>query len=557
MGDHDGLESVITIGWNTHAKELGADNCHNIDRLLRVPGTINWPNAKKRADGRVPVMSRLVHDGGQVAIYTPNQLARVFPPIAGADKETNTSPEVVVGEIELLTADDLGLSPLNPLRSVIDYPTGDDRSKDGIRAASDLLRAGFTKLQVLGVLLNPKNKVSAHYLDQADPRRAALRVIQWLEDHKDESKGQGADFDNAGAEQAPKLPRFLFETVSDLRSMPPAEYLVDGWIPERSVGLLYGRWGSGKTFVGFDLALHLAFGLPDWHGAKLPGEACDVLIIAREGHAGFIKRVDAFMQHHDLTEETKRIVFMRSPISFLDDAGFAQLKEAIKALGRPFRFVLVDTVGRVLPGADMAKEQPITLFMERLQQLGELTGGTTLGVHHENKSGDANGSMYFQNNSDFMFQASREGEGPLERGKLTCAKQKEGDDQWSREVTFAKVELPDGKSSLVVEDVFEEKREPNSAAVKKSRPLKSEHKLVLDALDAALIDHGKRIPVADAPIGTVVVHKDDWMSELFRRGLLDKTDKNRWRDFGRVWKALAARSLIATRDDMFWRASHR
>ena len=76
----------------------------------------------------------------------------------------------------------------------------------------------------------------------------------------------------------------------------------------------------------------------------------------------------------------------------------------------------------------MAKEQPITLFMERLQQLGELTGGTALGVHHENKSGDANGSMYFQNNSDFMFQTSREGEGPLMRGKLTCIKQKEGDD---------------------------------------------------------------------------------------------------------------------------------
>jgi hypothetical protein len=247
---------------------------------------------------------------------------------------------------------------------------------------------------------------------------------------------------------------------------------------------------------------------------------------------------------------------MRSPISFLDDAGFAALKEAINALGRPFRFVLVDTVGRVLPGADMAKEQPITLFMERLQQLGELTGGTTLGVHHENKSGDANGSMYFQNNSDFMFQASREGEGPLERGKLTCAKQKEGDDLWSREVIFAKVELPDGKSSLVVDDVFEAKREPNSEAVRKPRALKSEHKLALDALDAALIDHGKRIHVADAPTGAVVVHKDDWMSELFRRGLLDKTDKNRWRDFGRVWKALAARSLIATRDDMFWRASH-
>ena len=46
-----------------------------------------------------------------------------------------------------------------------------------------------------------------------------------------------------------KKPRFLFETVSDLRSMPPAEYLIGGWIPERSVGLVYGKWGSLKTFI--------------------------------------------------------------------------------------------------------------------------------------------------------------------------------------------------------------------------------------------------------------------------------------------------------------------
>jgi len=68
-------------------------------------------------------------------------------------------------------------------------------------------------------------------------------------------------------------PRFVFETVSDLRSMPDHEYLVGGWIPENSVGLLYGRWGSGKTFIGFDLALHLVFGLPDWHRQASDGKS--------------------------------------------------------------------------------------------------------------------------------------------------------------------------------------------------------------------------------------------------------------------------------------------
>ena len=44
--------------WLAH--QFGGDNCHNIDRLLRLPGTINLPNAKKRASGRVPVLARVV-----------------------------------------------------------------------------------------------------------------------------------------------------------------------------------------------------------------------------------------------------------------------------------------------------------------------------------------------------------------------------------------------------------------------------------------------------------------------------------------------------------------
>lgn len=39
------------------AATLGGDNCHNADRLMRVPGTINWPNAKKKRAGRKPVLA--------------------------------------------------------------------------------------------------------------------------------------------------------------------------------------------------------------------------------------------------------------------------------------------------------------------------------------------------------------------------------------------------------------------------------------------------------------------------------------------------------------------
>lgn len=39
---------------------FGADQCHNVDRIMRLPGTVNWPNAKKRKKGRVPAQACLV-----------------------------------------------------------------------------------------------------------------------------------------------------------------------------------------------------------------------------------------------------------------------------------------------------------------------------------------------------------------------------------------------------------------------------------------------------------------------------------------------------------------
>jgi hypothetical protein len=280
-------------------------------------------------------------------------------------------------------------------------------------------------------------------------------------------------------------PRFVFETTTDLRSGEEEEHLIEGYVPEHSTGLFWGKWGSFKTFVVFDWALHLAYGFKSWHGAKLPGEPCHVLIIAREGKKGFVKRIDAFKKHHNLTEDPEHLTLMRSALSFLDNAGFAELKKGIKGLGRPFRLVLVDTVGRVLPGEDMAKEQPITLFMERLQQVGELTGAASIGVHHENKSGDANGSMYFQNNSDFMFSVTRDGDKLA--GKLTCVKQKDGEDHWSKDITLIKIELEDGKSSLVVESVSENKPERDKSE-KKMRPPSAGTQRVWDCINEAIIN---------------------------------------------------------------------
>lgn len=43
---------------------LGADNCHDISRIMRLPGTVNVPDAKKLKKGRAAALAELVewHD---------------------------------------------------------------------------------------------------------------------------------------------------------------------------------------------------------------------------------------------------------------------------------------------------------------------------------------------------------------------------------------------------------------------------------------------------------------------------------------------------------------
>jgi Protein of unknown function (DUF3987) len=68
-------EAVERVEAENRAVEaaLGAIGTHNIDRLLRLPGTVNFPNQKKRKRGRGACQARLLHSAS--VTYTAAQAA--------------------------------------------------------------------------------------------------------------------------------------------------------------------------------------------------------------------------------------------------------------------------------------------------------------------------------------------------------------------------------------------------------------------------------------------------------------------------------------------------
>lgn len=377
---------------------------------------------------------------------------------------------------------------------------------------------------------------------------AWMEVVEGIDDERPADDGEVDTIDGATKH---KPPRFLFETTADLRLLPPAKWLVKHWIPENTVGLIYGKWASGKSFVAFDLALHLAYGMQEWHGAELPGEPCKVLVIAREGHQGFVQRIDAFKKHHGIEGDTENLVFMRAPVNFMSDTDFKLLEKTLRERNDGFRLTIIDTVARVIPGVDMSAPETVTAFTERCDRISKATGATTIGVHHQNKNGGMMGSTFFEANSDFVFEMTRDGDtGPLQNGSIRCAKMKDGPDGWSRSIAYSNVQWgdeADPQGSLVVSHISEE-------VTGRKTDIRDVEAKALVALEDALEEAGEYKQEPHMPVRARVVAYRKWREHCLKRGVIDpeKSSGQQRQQIFKTKNALIAKGLVGEYNGYVW-----
>ncbi len=469
----------------------------NPSRVMRLAGTIAWPVK----DGRTTELTNIsaLKEPGQ-SVYAFGHLAALFPPVkVTVSAATPTSVTHTTNSLGL--ADKIADGRERYMRDTLTANLIELIGQTGAApTAQELYDAAWPQYERKVDLTRSGRGVEefaekcAYTVQRFE--RGQIRGVETLdraiETYRNKAQARASAPKPPPSVQPPQpvgAVRFPFETIAMLRRLPAPLWLAKDWVPEGATGIFYGKWAAGKSFIGFDFLLHLAYGFKEWHGVPLPGEPCEVLVLAREGHHGFVNRIDAFKKHHGIVDDTDRIKFMRAAVSFMRDEEFSGLIQAVTDQQTPFRAILVDTVARVLPGTDMNEQQVVTLFMERLQILGNLTGASAIGVHHENKNGGMMGSIYFEANADFVFEVTRLGEEdePLTRGEIMCTKQKDGEDRWKRAVSYKKVELsimPEGPSSLVVESIG-----PANEKVQKGAgwPDKDTCRRVINAMDEAWI----------------------------------------------------------------------
>ncbi|MBW2636073.1 MAG: hypothetical protein JRC86_00860, partial [Deltaproteobacteria bacterium] len=147
---------------------MGGDNCHNVDRIMRVPGTTNWPNQKKRDKGRVPAQSALIHFDKDL-VYNINQFQAAQAVQGGGERHSGTlgHQPVVMPEISgnVRRLDNLDELPENvaPWVKVLivqgkdpDDPTRfESRSHTLFAVVCELIRAGVTPETIFAIITDP------------------------------------------------------------------------------------------------------------------------------------------------------------------------------------------------------------------------------------------------------------------------------------------------------------------------------------------------------------------------------------------------------------------
>ncbi|MCD2142107.1 AAA family ATPase [Rhodococcus pyridinivorans] len=210
-------------------------------------------------------------------------------------------------------------------------------------------------------------------------------------------------------------------TRSALRSLPDPEPLIEGVLDQGTTALLYGKWGSGKSFIALDWAASVASGRR-WQGRDT--QRRKVLYVAAEGAFGLKGRIDAWETGWHVQLEDGDLDILPVPVNLTKWADVHDLAGLIRE--QRYGMVVLDTLARCMVGADENSAKDCGIVVDHLNTLREATPdgrGVVLGVHHTGKDGKTlRGSSAFEGGADTVYQTCLDG-GAID---VTREKRKDG-----------------------------------------------------------------------------------------------------------------------------------
>lgn len=352
--------------------------------------------------------------------------------------------------------------------------------------------------------------------------------------------------------EAGKPLRFPLVPFNQIRLSTTPRYRVRGLLPMHGLVVMWGPPKCGKSFLAFDMLMHVALG---WFFQARRVEPGSIVYCALEGQKGFEARKVAFeLQHLDGHEGDVPFYLMPASLSLVSEVtDFIAAIRAQMPEGEVPAVVALDTLNRSFAGSE-SDDAAMTAYVRAADAIRDAFGCLVVIVHHSGLDGSRpRGHTSLPGAVDAQLAVKKLGNGLL---SCTVELMKDGPDGETITCRLESVEVgTDDTGERITSCIVVPAETDPSAAVTDAprRPMKPQHRLALAALSEALISHGAPAsPSLGLPAGIRTAHRDAWRDEMYRRGVLDRDHSNPSVAFSRLRQSMTAAGYIAERDCQVW-----
>ena len=321
-------------------------------------------------------------------------------------------------------------------------------------------------------------------------------------------------------------------------------YLIKGLVPREGLVVFWGPPKCGKSFLVFDMALHVALG---WEYRDRRVTQGAVVYVACEGAAGFRTRVEAFRQR-SLDKETD-VPFFLIPDNINLVADHYALVESVSTAvgGASVVAVVLDTLNRSIQGSE-SNDADMSAYIRAADAIRSTFRCAVVIIHHCGLDGTRpRGHTSLSGAVDAQIAVKKDDAGTI---AATVELMKDGPDgaTWASRLEVVDLGVDDDGDAITSCVVV-----PTDNAAKPTAKLSANQRRAIDVLRNCIVDQGEIIKGRrDIPTVPSVL-LDAWREDLKRAGVTDRDNPdNERKQFRRHQDSLANKGIIQIWDERVW-----
>lgn len=190
------------------------------------------------------------------------------------------------------------------------------------------------------------------------------------------------------------------ELVKNMRShqgkFKAPTYVIQGLVPRRTVGIVYGASGAKKTFMALHAALCVASGQTFGGAGGLPVRPGSVIYFAPEDFSGVMERYNGWIEHHNSGQKVDRFLPLPYGINLIDKDAMMKMADKLVSSAyfteNPVSLIVIDTMSAnnagIIHGGKAVEENDnvsMATMMANAERLAVITGAAVMLIHHTGK----------------------------------------------------------------------------------------------------------------------------------------------------------------------------